>query len=460
MSRALPEAVHAVQLAVSGVPTSTSPDVLDRYSRDESGLSPCMPELVVWPEDAAQVQALFVAANRHGVPVTPVGARTGKSGGSLPVDGGIALSLERLNRSLVVNAPDLSCRADAGVVLRRIDESAEKEGLFYPPDPNSWETCTLGGTIAENAGGPRALKYGVTRDYVLGLEWVLPTGELIEVGRRTSKGVAGYDMVGLLVGSEGTLGVCTQATLRLIPRPKVVQTALLAFADVERASFAVTRVLQGGVWPRTLELLDEVALRAVAGQGLPVGEGTGAVVLAEVDGLTAEATFAELTHLCELCTQAGAHEALVAQDAHQREQLWRVRRMVSPALRAMGPKKLSEDVVVPRSALPQAIARFKQAGLDAGLVVATYGHAGDGNLHANVLFRDDSQRPQVAAVLDAMMRITLELGGTITGEHGVGLAKKPFLPLEQSQALLELQRKIQVVFDPRGVMNPGKVFAV
>ncbi len=432
---------------------------LARFGHDESGLPDLPPDLVAIPRDALEVETIVRACAAHGVPFIAVGARTGKSGGSLAARGGVAISLEKLDQILSIHPGDLVAVVQPGVRTGDLQRAVEAHGLFYPPDPNSSDTCTLGGNVAENAGGPRALKYGVTRDYVLGLEWVLPGGDRVRVGRRTSKGVAGYDLVGLLVGSEGTLGIATEITLRLIPKPRAVKTALAAFRTVAAAAEAVTRVLTSGTLPRALELLDDVALAAVAGQGVAFPEGAGAVLITELDGSSDDALLAELVEVERIFSATGALETQIAQNESQREALWRVRRLVSPGLRVIKGRKLSEDVVVPRSRIPEAIARFKAAGDAHGLVVATYGHAGDGNLHANVLFDSDADRPKVQAVLDAMMAITLELGGTITGEHGVGLAKLQYLPLEHSKALLSLEKRLRVFFDPQVLANPGKVFS-
>ncbi|GMU58488.1 MAG: lactate dehydrogenase [Myxococcaceae bacterium] len=453
------EQVEAVRSAIAGVDCSDAPQTLDAFSRDESLLGDFPPQLVVFPRDTGEVQAVFRACQAHGVPLTPVGARSGKSGGSLPLHGGVALSLERMNRILAVHPEELIAIAQPGVVLDALHEAAEAHGLFYPPDPNSSDWCTLGGTVAENAGGPRALKYGVTRDYVLGLEWVLPDGEVLRPGRRTIKGVAGYDLVGLLVGSEGTLGVATEVTVKLVPLPKVVMTALVPFGSVGEAAVAVSRVLLSGLWPRCLELLDDVALEAVRGRGYPFPPGAGACVIAEVDGSREEAALADLQALADVCTRHGAREVVLAQDREQRARVWEARKLVSPALKALKGHKLSEDIVVPRSRVPEAIERFKAVGASLGLTVATYGHAGDGNLHTNVLWHSPADKPRVDQALAEIMRITVELQGSITGEHGVGLAKREFLGLELTPAMIDFQRRLKDFLDPRGLMNPGKIFA-
>jgi glycolate oxidase len=449
--RALSSALAPGQLRTDG-------DALADYGRDESDLGTTPADAVVLAETTAQVSHVLRTAQAHGVPVTPCGARSGKSGGSMPVEGGVVLSLERMKAIKRLSVEDLTAVVEPGVVTGDFMKAAEEVGLFYPPDPNSWEWCTLGGNVAENAGGPRALKYGVTRDYVLGLEWVMPRGEVLRVGRQTIKGVAGYDLVGLLVGSEGTLGVATELTLQLLPRPRVVQTALLVFDDVFQAARAVTAVLAGGILPRTLELLDEVSIRAVDGKGFNFPAGTGAAVLAEVDGNQAEAVFAELAQLGEIAAAHGAKETLLAEGEAQREKLWAARRTVSTALRSLARHKLSEDIAVPRSAIPDTIARLKAMGEELGLTVATYGHAGDGNLHANILFDSEAQRPMVERALRRMAELAISVGGTITGEHGVGLAKRELLPLEQSAGVLQLQRQLKALFDPAGLLNPGKIF--
>jgi glycolate oxidase len=462
MKRATPEQIEGCRRALlealgSGA-LRTDADALGDYGRDESDMGTTPADLVVLPSTTAQVSLVLRTARAHQIPVTPCGARSGKSGGSMPLLGGISLSLERMKAIKSISVEDLTAVVEPGVITGDLMKAAEALGLFYPPDPNSWDWCTLGGNVAENAGGPRALKYGVTREYVLGLEWVMPDGEVLRVGRRTIKGVAGYDLVGLFVGSEGTLGIATEITLQLIPLPREVKTALLVFADVGAAARAVSAILAAGVLPRTLELMDELAVRAVDGKGFNFPPGTGACVLAEVDGNEPEAVLAELARLGEIAEAHGAKETWLAEDPAQRERLWAARRTVSTALRALAHFKLSEDLVVPRSRIPEMIDRCKAIGTELGLAVATYGHAGDGNLHANVLYDRLEDRPKVDEAIHRMATLAIELGGTITGEHGVGLAKRDLLPLEQSAGVLALQRRLKNVIDPDGFLNPGKMF--
>ncbi len=457
---ALAAARRELEAALGEGRVLADPELLAAYGTDESGLAPRAPELAVRPESTEEVRRVLAVAARHRVPVVPVGARSGKSGGILAVEGGIALSLERMDRILELSPEDLVARVQPGVVTGTFQAEVERHGLFYPPDPNSADLCSLGGNVAENAGGPRALRYGVTREYVLGLEVVLATGEVLRTGRRTIKGVAGYDLTALLVGSEGTLGVVTEITLKLLPRPRHVSTALVIFRSVEDAARAVSRVLAAGVIPRCLELLDDAAVAACA-RGAPFSfpPEAGAAVLLETDGNDEEAVFGELSRVAELVRADAAGEVLVARDEAQRRAIWETRKYLSVNLRALHPLKLSEDVVVPRSRIAEMVRRTREIGERHGFAVATYGHAGDGNLHANVLFDREEERPRVEQAVGEVLRAAVDLGGTITGEHGVGLAKRELLAYEQAPELIALQRRLKAVFDPLGIMNPGKVFS-
>ncbi len=435
------------------------PERIEAYGRDESELGTYPPGAVALVTSAEEVRSVFAAASRHRVPVVPVAARTGKSGGALALRGGIAVSVERMDRILEIAPEDLVARVEPGVVTGALQAEVEKHGLMYPPDPNSLDTCTIGGNIAENAGGPRALKYGVTREYVLGLEVVLPTGEILRTGRRTIKGVAGYDLTALLVGSEGTLGVVTEATLKLVPRPRHVSTALVCFADVDAAARAVARVLAQGVVPRCLELFDDVSLAAAARTSpyrFPAD--AGAALLLETDGNDAEQVFAEIARVAEMVQGEARGEVVLAQNESQRRAIWETRKHLSENLKALHPRKLSEDVAVPRSRIPEMVRRSREIGRRHGLTVATYGHAGDGNLHANVLFDAEAERPAVEKAVAEIVRAAVDLGGTITGEHGVGLGKRDFLEYEQGRELVEFQRRLKAFFDPLGILNPGKIF--
>jgi glycolate oxidase len=437
----------------------SDPERLEGYGRDESDLGTFPPDLCVLVESAEEVREVFAVASRHRLPVIPVAARSGKSGGVLALHGGIAVSLERMNRILEVSPDDLVARVEPGVVTGQLQAEVERHGLFYPPDPNSLETCTIGGNVAENAGGPRALKYGVTREYVLGLVAVLPTGEIVRTGKRSIKGVAGYDLTALLVGSEGTLGIVTEATLKLLPRPRHVATAMVVFGSVADAARAVTRVLTAGMLPRCLELLDDVSIAAAARTSpYRFPPGAGAALLVEADGNGEEEVFSEISRIAEVVQADARGEVILAQNESQRREIWETRRYLSLNLKSLHPMKLSEDVAVPRSRIPEMVDRAKAIGRAHGLAVATYGHAGDGNLHCNVLYDRTEERPAVDAAVAEILRAAVDLGGTITGEHGVGYAKRDFLEYEQGAELVALQRRVKAVFDPLGILNPGKVF--
>ncbi|WP_242395000.1 FAD-binding oxidoreductase [Anaeromyxobacter oryzisoli] len=432
---------------------------LEAYGRDESELGTFPPNVAVAVESAEEVRTIFAVASRHRVPVVPVAARSGKSGGVLALQGGIAISLERMNRVLEISPDDLIARVQPGVNTGLLQAEVEKHGLFYPPDPNSLELCSIGGNVAENAGGPRALKYGVTREYVLGLTAVLPTGEIVRLGKRSIKGVAGYDLTALLVGSEGTLGIVTEITLKLLPRPRHVATGLVVFPSVAAAARAVTKVLTAGILPRCLELLDDVALAAAARtSAYRFPADAGAALLVETDGNDADAVFGELVRLAEVVQSDAQGDVIVAQNEAQRRDIWETRRYLSVNLKTLHPLKLSEDVAVPRSRIPEMVERAKAVGARLGLAVATYGHAGDGNLHCNVLFDRAEERPKVDEAVAEILRAAVDLGGTITGEHGVGLAKRDFLAYEQGEAVVALERRLKAVFDPLGLLNPGKIF--
>ncbi len=444
--------------AVGAKKVVADPERLLDYAKDESDSGQFLPELLCFAESARDVQAVLRLCSEFRVPVTPCAARTGKSGGSLPLRGGLSLSTERMKALKEVSVEDLVAVCEPGLVTADLMKAVEEKGLFYPPDPNSLDMCTLGGNVAENAGGPRALKYGVTRDYVLGLEVVVPTGEILKVGHRTIKGVAGYDLTALFVGSEGTLGVVTEVTLQLLPLPREIVTALVTFDALESAAKAVSAVLAGGILPRTLELLDEMAIRAVDGKAFRFPDQTRAAVIVEVDGSSPDPLFEEMARVAEICEPFGVRETLIAQNEAQRRELWAARRQVSTALREIKPLKVSEDIAVPRSKIPAMVEIIHALGRKHDVMVACYGHAGDGNLHANFLYESPGERERVDRAVQEMLEETVALGGTITGEHGVGFAKIGFLPLEQGPELIALQKRLKRLFDPLEILNPGKMF--
>ena len=427
------------------------------YATDESDVVGPQPDVVVLAATREDVTATLAIAERFGVPVTPRAGGTGRTGGAVPAAGGIVLATHALARVKDIDRRDMIAVVEPGVVTGVLHRLCEKEGLFYPPDPNSLDMCMIGGNVAENAGGPRAFKYGVTREYVLGIEACLMGGKALRVGRRTVKGVTGYDVTALLVGSEGTLGVFTEITLRLVPNPPEVVTLLALFTDVHAAAAAVGRVLAQGIVPRCLELLDSRTLDAVRGQ-VSIDPRAGAMLLSEVDG-DARTVEADALRLGEaLSGGEGVIDVMAAQDAAQRARLWAARRALSPATRKLARHKLSEDVVVPRSKVPDLLVRVDRIGEETQTRYLTYGHAGDGNLHVNFLWDDESERPRVNRSIELLMRATIELGGTLSGEHGIGVTKAAYLPLEQSSDLIDLQRDLKRVFDPKELLNPGKIF--
>jgi glycolate oxidase len=430
---------------------------IEPYSRDESGCGEYPPQAAVQARDAADVQKVLAYARTRKIPVVPRGAGSGKSGGALAERGGVVLSLEKLDRILEVSREDMVCVVQPGVILEKLQAAVEAQGLFYPPDPNSQAMCSIGGNLAHNAGGPRALKYGVTRDYVLGLRAVLPTGELIRTGHRSWKGVAGYDLTQLLVGSEGTLAVIVEATLKLIPLPRSVATLLAFFPDEEKAALAVQKIFGKGLLPRACELLDGPTMRAVSPRApFKFPEAIGGALIVEHDG-HGEGVLEELAQSGEMCSEAGAQEVVAAQDESQRRRIWETRRMISPALMAIRPHKISEDVAVPRGKLIELIRRVREIGARHGLPTACYGHAGDGNLHVNLLFGSAEERARSHSAVEEVLQAAIDLGGTITGEHGVGLAKREFLAKEQGREVIELQRRLKRAFDPDDLLNPGKI---
>jgi glycolate oxidase len=407
-----------------------------------------------------QVELVLRLAREHRVPVTPRGTGTGMTGGALPARGGIILSTERMTRIKEINEEDLLAVVEPGVICGDLQTAVEEQGLFYPPDPASLSMCSLGGNVAENAGGPRAFKYGVTREYVLGLECVLMGGEVIAPGRRTSKGVTGYDVTAAIVGSEGTFAVATEVTLKLLPRPPAVATLLAVFPDLIVAGQAVTRVIKLGARPRALELLDRLTLDHLRGRTpyrLPPG--AGAVLICELDG-EAEGLDAQLLRCAGACEQAGAVEVVIAQSEKERRELWETRRRANPLLKELHRHKIPEDIVVPRGSIPEMLRRVDTIAAEERVACATYGHAGDGNLHINLLLDDDEAETQrrAEAAVARVIRATLDLRGTLAGEHGVGLLKSRFVPWEQAPPLLRLQRELKRVFDPDDLLNPGKIF--
>jgi glycolate oxidase len=435
---------------------STSPEELVVYSYDATQRD-SLPWVVVRPCSSQEISEILRLANRERFPVVPRGAGTGMSGGAVPVQGGVVLSLERMNHIFEIDEQDFIAVVEPGVITGDLQREVESRGLFYPPDPASRKFCTLGGNVAECAGGLRAVKYGVTKDYVLGLEVVLPTGEIINTGARTVKSVAGYDLTKLIVGSEGTLGVVTRITLRLLSLPETVQTLAAFFSEIPVAAKAASAIIASGVLPRALEFVDQTALRAVEGYlKEDLSHGAAAMLLAEVDG-PAESTAREADRIAELMMQNGAVRVDRAGTDEERERLWKARRSISPALYAIKPKKLNEDIVVPRSRIADSLQEIAAIAARHGLLIVNFGHAGDGNIHTNIMF-DEADLPKAEAAVIEIFAAVLRLGGSITGEHGIGLSKAAYLPMELGPETISAMKRIKHALDPNNILNPGKIF--
>ncbi|WNI15709.1 FAD-binding oxidoreductase [Actinacidiphila sp. ITFR-21] len=446
----------------SGLPEGavlTDPDVTASYARDMAGFSPAgAPAAVVLPRTTEEVQHVMRTATALRTPVVPQGARTGLSGGANAVDGCVVLSLARMDRILEINPVDRTAVVEPGVVNATLSRAVAEQGLCYPPDPSSWETCTIGGNIGTGAGGLCCVKYGVTAEYVLGLEVVLADGRLLATGRRTAKGVAGYDLTRLFVGSEGTLGVVVKAVLALRPAPPRQLAMVAEFPSAAAAGEAVSSIMAGGHVPSLLELMDGTTVRAVnamAKMGLP--ETTEALLLAAFD--TPDPA-ADLAALGELCLAAGATDVVPAQDVAESELLLQARRLALTALERVSTATMIDDVCVPRSQLGAMLDGVAAIAAEHDLTIGVCAHAGDGNTHPVVCFdaRDPDESRRARESFDAIMELGLALGGTITGEHGVGLLKKEWLARELGPTGLELQRQVKAVFDPLGLLNPGKLF--
>jgi glycolate oxidase len=442
---------------IGDVRVSTAPEDLVSYAYDGTWAE-SQPAVVVHPESTEHVSSVLRIAQAHRVPVVPRGSGTGLAGGSIPPEGSICLNLARMTRIIEVSVPDTLAVAQPGVITNDLQKAVEKLGLFYPPDPASVYQCTLGGNVATNAGGPRCLKYGVTGDYVLGLEIVLAGGQILRLGGRTIKDVAGYNLKQLFIGSEGTLGVVTEITVRLIPKPAAQLTALAAFPKLGDACVAVGNILQAGVVPLVTELMDQGTTRAVEDfkhLGLPTD--VEALLLVAVDG-DAETVKREIGAVANVLTKSGARQVNHAQSAEESEALWEARRSISPAIARLARNKLGEDITVPRSKIPEMVHCLKEIGRANDLQIVVYGHIGDGNLHPTILCdrRDEAMMLRVEKAAGEILEASVGLGGTLTGEHGIGLFKRDHVSVGLNPQVLGWMREVKGLFDPQGIMNPGK----
>lgn len=442
---------------------STSKEVVEDYSHDYTEDLRYYPEVVVKPRTASEISAIMKLCNRERIPATPRGAGTGLSGGALPVFGGILISMERFNKILEIDERNLQATVEPGVINQVFQDAVIEKGLFYPPDPASRGSCFLGGNLAECAGGPKAVKYGVTKDYVLNTEVVLPSGDIIWTGANVLKNSTGYNLTQLLIGSEGTLGIITKIVFRLIPYPTHNLLLLVPFTSAEKACEAVAAVFRAGITPSAMEFMERDAIdyvRKFVDVNLAVADDIKAHLIIEVDGNDMEALFKDCERITEVMNEFGATDVLFAESAQQKAELWKMRRATGEAVKSHSIYK-EEDTVVPRAELPALLKGVKDIGAKYGFRSVCYGHAGDGNLHVNIIkeeMSDEDWNTQVPKGIREIFELCVKLGGTISGEHGIGLVQKDYMDVPFSKVQLDLQKGIKTLFDPNHILNPGKMF--
>ena len=438
-------------------------NILNDYSHDETEDLKFLPQIVLKPYNTAQVSIIMIYCNKRNIPVTPCGARTGLSGGSLPIFGGVALSLENFNKIIKIDEKNLQATVEPGVINQVFRDFVEQKNLFYPPDPASKGSSFLGGNLAENSGGPKALKYGVTKDYVLNLEVVLPTGEVIWTGANVLKNSTGYDLTSLMIGSEGTLGIITKIVFKLIPLPTKDITMLVPFKSAEKACEAVSAIFMKGITPSALEFIERDAIDWTLKYSdikMDIKGDIQAHLLIEVDGNDLDDLFTDCEKISNVLYDFECGEILLAESKEQKDRLWRLRRMVGEAVKSNSIYK-EEDTVVPRAELAKLLTGVKKIGQEYGFKSVCYGHAGDGNLHINIIKGDMSDQKWDLELKDAIREIftlTKDLGGTISGEHGIGFVQKDYIDIVFSKKEIELQKGIKNLFDPKNILNPGKIF--
>lgn len=419
------------------------------------------PDLVIFPRDEKDVQNILKYCNDFGIILTPRGAGSGFTGGALPANGGVVLAFEKhMNKILEIDMQNMVAVVEPGVINMDLQKAVSEKGLFYPPDPASQDYSSIGGNVAENAGGMRAAKYGITKDYVMALRAVLPSGEVIQAGKKTIKDVAGYNVAGILIASEGTLGVITQITLKLITKPKLKKTAMGVFSTVEEAMNAVYKTMASGVTPVAMEFLDNLTIKAVEqkfNKGLPTD--AGAILITDVDGNLEEDIETQLLTIKKVFSENGSTFFKIAKDENESNELWFARRNASQSISIYGSKKLNEDITVPRSKLPQLLEKIEKISKKYNVNTPCFGHTGDGNVHTNVMVdgsnEDELKRGYEA--IEEIFKVTVELGGTLSGEHGIGLSKAPYMKLAFSEAELNLFKAIKKAFDPNNILNPFKM---
>lgn len=437
---------------------------LERYSHDETEDLEFFPEIVLKPRTPNEISEILKICNAEKIPVTPRGAGTGLSGGALPINGGVILSMERFNEILLIDERNLQATVEPGVINQVFQEAVIAKDLFYPPDPASYGSCFLGGNIAHSSGGPKAVKYGVTKDYVLNLEVVLPTGEIIWTGANVLKNSTGYNLTQLMVGSEGTLGIITKIVFKLIPHPQKTVVMLVPFFSAEKACEAVPAVFREGIVPSGMEFMERDAidwvLKYVDGISIPIKENIQAHLLVELDGNDLDMLMKEAERVTEVMMKYECDEILFADSEEQKKNLWRMRRSVAEAVKSNSVYK-EEDTVVPRAELPKLLKGVKEIGERYGFKSVCYGHAGDGNLHVNIIkdkMSDDDWNNKLPKGIREIFELCVKLGGTISGEHGIGLVQKSYIDIALKQKAIELQKGIKKLFDPNNILNPGKIF--
>jgi glycolate oxidase len=458
------EHLEAFRAIVGATHVLLDEEALDRYAHDETEDLHFLPDMVIRPANAEEIGAILKICNEYRIPVTPRGAGTGLSGGALPHLGGVVLSIERLNRIINIDERNLQVTTEPGVITEVLQDAIKAKGLFYPPDPSSRGSCMIGGNIAENSGGPKAVKYGVVKDYVLNLEVVLPSGDIIWTGANVLKNATGYNLTQLLVGSEGTLGIVTKAVLRLIPLPKHDLLMLIPFNRAEDACAAVSAIFTAGYTPSAMEFMERDALewvmRFVDNSIVAIADDVQAHLLIEVDGNDMDVLMKDLEGIAAIALEYGGGDMLFADDAQQKAELWKLRRRVGEAVKSHSVYK-EEDTVVPRAELPVLLKGVKDIGRKYGFHSVCYGHAGDGNLHVNIIkgdLSDEEWNGSLKKGIREIFELVKSLGGTISGEHGIGLVQKEYLPIVFDSMQMQLMKQIKNVFDPNHILNAGKIF--
>ena len=466
MNNITPSLLEEMKSIVGAAYFFTDEESFAKYGSDETEKLHYAPQVVVKPRTAEEISKLLILSNQHLIPVTPRGAGTGLTGGALPHLGGLLISMERFNSILNIDERNLQVTTEPGVITEVLQNTVKEKGLFYPPDPASKGSCFIGGNISENSGGPKAVKYGVVKDYVLNLEIVLPTGEIIWTGSNVLKNATGYNLTQLIVGSEGTLGIVTKIVLRLIPHPKFDLLMLAPFNSVEKASEAVSAIFRAGITPSAMELMEiesiKLASKLCESTAIPITEGLEAHLIIEVDGNDMEVLMKDMEAIAEVLSNFEVGELYFADDAQQKNELWKIRRKASEASVAAG-YTIEEDTVVPRAELPKLIKGVRALALENGFKVVSYGHAGDGNLHIRInhpKYKKSYENEEIQTILAKIFELIKSLGGTISGEHGIGIIQKSFMPIMFDNVTMELMKGIKRLFDPNNILNAGKIFDV